>query len=187
MDAKPRDGYKSKFSLSFCDIGSIKYTADINTTERFSGKGTLSGPGILGNVKNFENMRNYATKSGFTSEIKKEATKVHLPTRIMLSGDYHIQKEYYLNVNFLLNLTSREKYGNSYFNQFSITPRYELEKLKFSIGMPITYSTLSNRFKAGVGAIYRSVFLGSDDLLAVFSRSQYGLNFYGGANVRMYK
>ncbi len=187
MDAKPADEYRTRFSLSLCDIGSIRYSADINTTERFTGTGNLSGPGILSSVKNFEVMRNYAVKNGFKAEIKKTVTKVHLPTHLMMGGDYNLQQGYYLNVTFLVNLTNREQYGNSYFSQFSVTPRYEYKKMKLTLGMPITYSTLSNRFKAGFGAMYKGIFLGSDDLLAVVSRSQYGLNFYGGASVRMYR
>jgi hypothetical protein len=187
MDAKPTDGYKTKFSVAVCDIGAVTYNDDINTTEKFTGTGELTGSKILANVKNFENMKTYAVKSGFKAEITKEAKKVHMPTRLMLAGDYHLQKEYFINVTFLINLANREKYGNSYYSQFSITPRYEYKKLKLSLGLPISYSTLSNRFKTGIGAMYKSIFVGSDDLLAIVSRSQYGLNFYGGASVRMYK
>lgn len=184
-DSKKTERYKSRFSLALCDVGSIVYNNKVSTNERITGDGSLKSSSIITNVKNFENMRNYVVANGYKVEITKKSVKLNMPTRLMLASDLHLQKEYFLNFSFLCNLANREKLGNSYYNQFTITPRYETKKV--SVGIPLTYSTLSNSFKTGIGLFYRGFFMGSDDMLAFVSRSQYGINLYGGVNMLIYK
>lgn len=184
-DSKKSERYKSRFSLALCDVGSIVYNNKVSTNERITGDGSLKSSSIITNVKNFENMRNYVVANGYKVEITKKSVKLNMPTRLMLASDLHLQKEYFLNFTFLCNLANREKMGNSFYNQFTITPRYETKKM--SVGIPLTYSTLSNSFKTGVGLFYRGFFVGSDDMLAIVSRSQYGINLYGGVNMLIYK
>jgi len=184
-DSKKTERYKSRFSLALCDVGSIVYSEKVSTNERISGAGNLKGSNIITNVKNFENMRSYVRINKFDAEVFNERVKLNMPARLMFASDLHLQKEYYLNFSFLCNLANRQVLGNSYYNQFAITPRYEVKKM--SIGIPLTYSTLSNSFKAGVGMFYKGFFLGSDDMLALVSRRQYGLNLYGGINMLIYK
>ncbi len=184
-DSKKSERYKSRFSLALCDVGSIVYNEKVSTNERITGEGNLKSSNIITNVKNFENMRNYVVANGYEVEITKKSVKLNMPARLMLASDVHLQKEYYLNFSLLVNLANRQILGNSYYNQFTITPRYETKKM--SIGIPLTYSTLSNSFKTGVGLFYKGFFVGSDDMLAIVSRSQYGINLYAGINMLIYK
>ncbi len=185
LGRKPKDGYAARFSASVCDMGVITYSSGINANERFSGAGKVTGVGILDNVKNFDDLRKYAVKRGFNADIRQMTSKVYMPVHMILAGDYNIHKHYYANLTLLLNLADRERFGNSYYNQFTITPRYETKAI--TVGMPITYSTLSNRFKAGIGLLSGGVYIGSDDMLSMLFKTEYGLNLYAGLNVPIYK
>ncbi len=185
LDSKPKDGYKARFSVALCDLGMVGYSAKANTNEIFSGSGNVTGVGILDNVKNFESIKKYVENRGFTAEIRQKSARVYMPTRVMLGGDYHIQDDYYCNVTLLMNTASRSRLGNSYYNQLTVTPRYETKDV--SMGLPLTYSTLSSRFKVGLGILTRGFFIGSDDLLSAFVKSEYGINLYAGLNVPIYR
>lgn len=182
---KPSSRYKTKFFASLNDLGAIYYNASINYTETFSGSGYVTGPGILRNVKNMENLSKYTSPRGVSAEINKASERLGMPTHILFGGDYHVKKQYYANVSFLLNLANRGRLGNSFYNQFTVTPRYETKRV--TVGLPITYSTLSNRFKTGIGLSSGGFFVGSDDMLSYFLKSEYGLNFYVGLNVPVNK
>jgi OOP family OmpA-OmpF porin len=73
----------------------------------------------------------------------------------------------------------RKAVGNYYYNQVTVTPRYDTRV--FSVGLPVTYGMQSNSIKMGLGARVAGFFMGSDDMLALFSNNQYGFNFYAGA------
>jgi len=178
-------GYRARFSIALCDVGAIHYNKNKNATEYFTGGGNVTGPGILDKVKNLDDIRQYAIKRGFGAEIRQEAIAIYMPMRLMIGGDYHIQKHYYTNVTLLVNLANRERLGNSYYNQFTVTPRYETKQV--TVGLPLTYSTLSHRFKAGLGFLTSGFFIGSDDALAFLLKSEYGISFYAGLNVPIYK
>jgi hypothetical protein len=157
---REKEAYRLRLNAAICEIGTVHYSKGNNTTEYIKGSGSITGPALLDRVTNMAN-------------------------HLVLGGDYHIKDHYYTNLTILMNLASRKRYGNSYYNQFTITPRYEMKSV--SLGLPITYSTLTNRFKAGLGLYAGGFFIGSDDMLAFFSNSAYGINFYAGLNVQMYK
>lgn len=180
-----KQGYRIRVSAALMDWGSITYHGDNNANEIFSGSGYVTGKGILDNVKNFVDIQKYARDRGFTADIRKMSSTVSLPTRLMLAGDYHVDKQYYVNVTYLYNLGIRGGLGNVFYNQFTITPRYDTKPI--TIGLPLTYSTLSNSFKLGLGFRAGPLFFGSDDMLGLVSKTQYGLNFYIGLNAPVYK
>ena len=99
--------------------------------------------------------------------------------------DYHMYRNFYINAMYIDNLADRMNFGNSYYNQLTITPRFDRRML--SVGVPITYSWLTSSFKAGVGVRYSGFFIGSDDLLAVVAKNQSGLNVYMGGYVPFFK
>ena len=183
--AERKNGYLVRFSAAVMDLGSIYYRGSNNRVETFTGNGNVTGQGIIDNVKNFNDLQRYATQRGFTADIQKTSTTIYMPTRLMLGGDYRAYKSVYVNVTYLFNLANRQNYGNSFYNQFTVTPRYETRL--FTAGLPLTYSTLSNSFKVGLGLQASALFLGFDDMLGLFSHSQAGVNFYAGVNLRLYK
>ena len=180
-----RNRYLIRFSAAIMDIGSINYPSANNSNATITGNGYITGKGLSDSVKNYNDFRNYAIQHGFAADTAHLATRVYMPTTLRLSMDYHMYRNFYINAMYIDNLADRMNFGNSYYNQLTITPRFDRRML--SVGVPITYSWLSNTFKAGVGVRYSGFFIGSDDLLAVVAKNQSGLNVYMGGYVPFFK
>ncbi len=176
-----KNRYTLRFSASVLDIGSILYKSTNNSNAEVTGNGYLTGTGLSNNLSNFNDFRNYALAQGFTADTTHKNTRVYMPTRLVLGADYAIYNKWYVNATFIANLANRQNFGNSYYNQITVTPRYD--RRLFSVGLPLTYSMLSKSFKAGIGVRVAGFFIGSDDMLALFANHQYGFNFYMGGFV----
>ena len=175
--------YSLKLSASVTDIGAITYNAKNNATVNVTGNGYITGKGIKDNTKNATNFKNYIIGQGFTADTTSQAAKVYLPSALLLGADYNVYKKLYVNATYVANLVNRQNFGNSYYNQVTITPRYDTKLL--TIGLPITYSMLANVVKVGFGFRVAGFFAGSDDMLAIFSQ-QYGFGFYFGGYIPIY-
>jgi hypothetical protein len=174
------DGYTFRASLAVTDIGSIRYKND-NRIAYLRGDGYLRANELSDNINNFQDFRAYAESHGLSVDTASGATKMHLPTALTIGADYHVLRDFFINVLIIGNLTGRNSPGNSYYGQFSVTPRYE--KKLWGVGLPITYDALSKKMKLGIGARVSGFFIGSDDMLAFLGNSQYGINFYFGGCV----
>jgi outer membrane protein OmpA-like peptidoglycan-associated protein len=173
--------YKLRISVALTDVGYINYRSSNNFTANVSGNGTLTGDGISNNVNNFNEFRSYAMSQGFSVDTGRNSTKVYMPTALVAGVDYHIAHSFYVNATYVINVANRQDYGNSYYNQLTVTPRYDIRQ--FSIGLPITYGTLANDLKVGLGIRVAGFFIGSDDVLAAFGNGQHGFDFYLGGFV----
>ena len=173
-----RNRYLLRFSASVMDIGAITYYSSHNSNANVTGNGTVAGQDFSNNVHNYNDFRNYAVSHGFTADTAHKDTKVYMPTTLNLAADYHAYKRLYVNATFIANLANRQNFGTSYYNQITVTPRYD-SKL-FSVGLPLTYGFLSNAVKAGIGFRISGFFVGSDDMLALFTSGQSGFNLYFG-------
>ncbi len=179
-----RNGYKVRLSASVTDIGSVMYKSSVNSNANVTGNGYITGQGLIDNVTNFDEFRNYAKKQGFTADTAKASTKVYMPTALVIGADYNIRKNIYVNATFIGNVANRQNFGNSYYNQVTVTPRYD--RRLFTIGVPITYSMLTNGMRMGLGLRFMGLFAGSDDMLTLFAKNQYGFNLYFGGCVPLY-
>ena len=177
--------YKLRFSASVLDLGAITYKADNNANLEASGNGYLTGTGLSNSVGNYTDFKNYLQSRGFNGDTTRQNTRVGMPTRLLFSADYSICKHWYVNAAYVVNVANRENFGNSYYNQVTVTPRYDTRLI--SVGLPITYSMLSNSMKMGIGFRIAGFFAGSDDLLGLFAGHQYGVNAYVGGSVPFYK
>ncbi len=180
-----RNRYMLRFSASVMDIGAIKYKSSVNSNANVTGNGSVSGQDFAANVTNFDDFRHYAVSHGFTADTSHQDTKVYMPTTLRLGVDYNMYKWLYLNTTFIGNLANRQNFGNSYYSQITVTPRYDTRKL--SVGIPITYSFLTSTMKVGVGVRISGFFVGSDDILALVAKHQSGVNFYVGGFVQFNK
>lgn len=178
-------GYLVRIAASLLDLGSIKYKSENNFNANVTGNGYLSANGIINNVRSFDDFRSYAVSQGFHADTIKSSTKLHMPSRLMISADVNLYTNLYLNAAFVAGLTNPQSYGNNYYDQLVLTPRFDTKWI--SIGLPITYSSLSGTMKAGLGLRVSGFFVGSDDMLALMSNNQYGFNFYAGAFVPINK
>jgi hypothetical protein len=177
--------YLFRVSASIVDIGAITYNSSNNSNATVTGNGYVTGQGLVNNVSNFSDFRNYVIKQGFHADTAHSDTKVYMPTSLLLSVDYHAYKPLYVNLAYAGNLANRQNFGNSYYSQVTITPRYDTRH--FSVGLPVTYSMLSSSVKMGLGVRAAGFFVGSDDMLALFAGNQYGFNFYVGGCIPLYK
>lgn len=170
--------YKIRVSASVTDIGNIFYKGNKNYGLNVTGNGGFTGKDLSDNVKTFEDFKKYALGHGFNADTGHADTRLYMPATLILSADYHAWKQIYVNGTFITNLANRQNFGNSVYGQFTVTPRYDTRR--YSVGLPITYSALTTNMKIGLGLRYKGFFLGSDDMLVVFAKHQYGMNFYAG-------
>ena len=168
-------------SGSVKDMGAINYSKNSNSIINVTGNGYLTEQGISNNINDLTSFRNYMKQQGFTADTSAAATKLHMPTSLILSADYQIWHRFFVNATFIGNLANRQNFGNSIYNQVTITPRYDYRLV--SIALPITYSMLADDIKMGLGIRISGFFIGSDDMLALLSGHQYGFNVYLGGYV----
>lgn len=191
MDGKENrvDGSKNRyllrFSASVMDIGAITYKSSANSNAEVSGNGYITGAGLSNHISNYDDFRSYIVTQGFAADTAHIKTKLHMPTTLRLGGDYHAYKWFYVNAAFIGNLANRTNFGNSYYNQFSITPRYDTKF--FSVGLPVSYTALDKKVKMGLGIRLSGFFIGSDDVLAFVSKHPNSFNFFIGGSVPLYK
>jgi hypothetical protein len=171
--------YKVRASVAITDIGAMKYNTKGATVK---GNGYMSSGEIADNFSNYGNFTTYANAHGFyLTDTGAMKTKVGLPTALVLGGDYHVASHLYVNGTLIMNVANRSKFGNSYYNQFTATPRWDTKF--FSVGLPISYNVMSG-MKVGLGIRLAGFVVGSDDVLFVGGR---GANFYVGGYVPISK
>ncbi len=181
-DYEQSKGYRFSLCASVTDLGAINYNSSFHVN--VTGNGYLSGNGIKDNVKDYNDFSNYVKRQGFSADTGTTAQKVYLPTALVIGGDYHAYKHYYVNAMFVGNLAGNNNFGSRYYNQITLTPRYDSRV--FCVSAPFTYNMLSNSLRFGVGLRVTGFFIGSDDIGALFSSNQYGFNFYFGGMVPIY-
>lgn len=180
-----KDNYLFKVGLSVTDIGAITYKKEQNYNINVSGNGYVTGRDMITKLQNYQDFRAYAVQQGFTADTGAVDTKIQLPTTMVLTVDYRLHNRLFVNATYIGNMVNRQNFGNSYYSQLTVTPRFE-SKI-FSFGLPVTYSMLANDIKVGFGMRVSGFFFGSDDMLAVVSDNQHGFGFYFGGYVPIFR
>ncbi len=173
------------FSASITDFGAINYANSTNASIGVSGQGNITGQGIKQNVNSVPSFVNYVKEQGFFADTISRSVRVSLPTALLLSADMQLKDRFYANLLYINNLANRQNFGNSYYNQITITPRYDYHKM--TIALPITYSMLSKDLKTGVAYRFSGFFIGSDDAMSLLFKYQHGFNLYFGGYIPFYK
>ena len=173
--------HKLSLSLSATDFGYITYNS--LTTTSISGSGYISSTGISANVKNFSDFNGYLRSKGFRDETVTKADVVYLPATINAGIDYNFFTSYYASLIYIFNFSNDFNFGNKYFSQVTLTPRYDTKK--YSVGIPITYNSLTRNLRFGIGFRAGSFFAGSDDILLLVANHQYGFGFYIGGFLKV--
>lgn len=187
---RSKNQYLLRFSASLIDIGSIKYKNDnfrLDAEQQAAyPKATIKASEIADKINSYDTLRRYLIDEKKFKNIdsgSNVATKVYMPTTLILGVDYHAVGGLYINATYFGNVAknrTKENYGNSFYSQFTLTPRYDIRA--FSFGLPITYNTLSKSIKYGAGVRVGGFIVGSDDLTSFFGE-QYGMNLYFGVSV----
>jgi len=179
----PKDNSSNKYrvraSLALTDLGSIKYKSALGVTAK--GNGTMSASDLAANILNYSSLKDYMNSRGFFLDTGKKAYKVGIPTAMVMGVDYYVASHFYVNGTWIKNMANRGKIGNSIYSQLTITPRWDTKI--FTFALPLTYSSLTHKMKAGVGVRLGGLYFGSDDMLLFVSKKAYGVNFYVGAFV----
>lgn len=177
--------YKLRASFSIVDLGSISYkdnnfVTNIRTTNNVA---TLKGSELAEVIDDYDELKAYAQANGLAVDSGTNAatSKLVLPTTIIGGVDYHAIKGLYVNAMFMGNIANREKFGNSFYGQLTVTPRWDTRI--FSAGIPLSYDFLTKSMKFGLGLRVGGFFLGSDDLAGLIGGNAYGANFYIGGFV----
>ncbi len=184
-DDKDANAHKLRASVAVTDIGHVTYKAQNSFTVNVGGNGWLTGQGLSDHIKDYNDFRNYVVTQGFTADTGAKQTKVYLPTALVLGADYQVYNHFYANLTYIANLANRQNFGNSYYNQFTLTPRFDMKLL--SVALPITYSSLAGDMKVGFGFRIGGFFFGGDDMMALFSSNQHGFGVYFGGCVPIFK
>jgi hypothetical protein len=179
------NGYKMRISGSVTDFGIITYKATGNNIVSAKGEGFVTARGLADNLKDITDFKNYIAKESFIASPASADTKMYLPATAILSVDYQVYQHFYINATGIMNIMDRSFYGNTYYDRIAIIPRYDSRLIGVSI--PITSSMLAHDMKVGLGLRVTGIFVGSDDMMALFSNNQHGFNFYAGAYFPIYK
>ena len=179
------DVHRLKLSAAVTDVGAINYNDANNFVVDVRGNGYVTGHGLSDSIKNWNSFRNYMVGQGFSADTGAKATKLYMPTTLIAGIDFQAYKRLYVNATYFANLANRQNFGNSYYNQITVTPRYDTRRL--CVGLPITYSMLASDLKIGFGLRFAGFFVGSDDMLALMSSNQRGFGFYMGGYIPIYK
>jgi hypothetical protein len=151
------DSHDFVFSASVTDIGGIHYYNSTSGAIGVTGSGSLTGKGLSDNSGSLTSFENYTHQQGFVLDTQTATKKVALPTALLLSADAQIYGRFCANLLFIGNLANRQTFGNSYYNQVTLTPRYDYHRM--TIALPITYSALAHDFKLGIGLRYSGFLL----------------------------
>ncbi len=176
-----KNPYMLRFSASIVDLGAIKYKNSSAINVNQSGSAVIKGSEIADYANTYDSLRYYLNSKGIKADSSSNTvTKVGMPSTLIVGVDYHAIGGLYVNATYFGNVAKHDKFGNSYYSSFTLTPRFDIKA--FSFGVPITYSTLSKAIKAGVGIRLGGFIVGSDDMLTFFNSGN-GMNLYFGAYV----
>jgi hypothetical protein len=177
-----KDAYKLKAGVAILDIGSVKYTTDLNQ----SGSYTVNIPAgtqwypedlddkSLSEIKDYLDASPYFTNNGTSSE----KYKVSLPTRLQVNVDYAAAKNFFVNLGGHINLVPKSNvYSSFYYNSFMLTPRFENKV--FGVYLPLSYNELSG-FNAGFSFRVGPVFFGSGAIINAAMDKSKQADFYFG-------
>jgi hypothetical protein len=176
--------YKYKIGFAIQDIGSINYKTSPNN-ERYTLK--FPAPVIRSNVDtanlSLTDVATYFKSIGATYTNDSLSTSVKAPTVVTIYGDYMFSKHLYVNALFTAGLVGNSARGNTTPFQAVVTPRFE-SKL-FDAGLPISYSSLSQDVKIGLGLRLGIFFIGSDDFIsnAIGISKLTSANIYTGLHI----
>ncbi|MBL0031584.1 MAG: OmpA family protein [Bacteroidetes bacterium] len=178
--------YKFKASLSVLDIGKVRYK-DVQSIH-VTGSGTITNVNEV-HFNNYSELNDNFTSFGLTVDsVTGQTVDVKLPTTLVAGVDYKFINHVYGNLTYMQGVVTDMKVpGNYYYNQVTLTPRYESKR--YDIGVPVSYNMMSEDVKVGFGARVAFFTIGSDDLLGYFGSNSKGFNVYFGirANINFKK
>lgn len=160
---RDQNKYKLKVGASVLDLGGTKYRKSPESSN-FRADVTDLPVSAFDNVDDVQSLDS-TLNSLFTQTKDEGSYRMMLPAALSLQLDYHVIKGFYINANAFISLTSgtRSPHKNRVWNNYSITPRYEMKW--FGVYLPNSYNTLSG-FNSGISLRLGPVVIGSGTLFS---------------------
>ncbi len=174
--------YKFKAGLSLLDVGAIKYTPNTNSYGSYTmniNQVQRWYPADL-DGKSIEEIKDYFDSSPYftNNSANLSSYKASLPTNLLLTADWALTKNVFVDIAGQLNLAGKENaYSSFYANSVSITPRFETRL--FSAFLPINYNEISN-LNAGLAIRIGPLFFGSGSVLTALVSESKQADFHVG-------
>lgn len=178
--------YKYKIGLSMVDLGFINFkksTANykFNNDELYLQNYVASPPS---GITDIERKVDEAIAASGADVQKKDKSFSTLPLTFILQGDYNFENNIYLNAQLLIGMQQYNFAGAERMSTFTLTPRYELEKL--TVALPISVYRYG---KPGVGIYARLWWLsvGMNNVVPILAKKDlYNVDVYASVNIPVF-
>jgi hypothetical protein len=176
-----RHGYLLRAGIALLDVGAISYKQDASRTGAYTAHITGAEHlyvDELGEVDNYNQfLQNHPQYFTPVPPGDGSSYRVSLPTTLQLDLDYHILKGLYANLSSQFSLAGNKPYNSSYYNAFTLTPRWESRH--FGFYLPVNYNALTH-FNAGFSARIGPFFFGSGSVLSALMKDSRQMDFFMG-------
>ena len=174
---QPYEDYFYRIGISLLDLGRIRFRSpaakhdydDVGAFWEHIDTVTFRG------VDQFTQMISGVLYGDPNASLTSNSINMVLPTALSLQFDYHIRKQWYVNVTTVLPV----KTGKAYVYhpaQLAITPRYETRNIE--INMPVSLYDM-RRPRIGLSTRFRFLTIGTDNLLGFTNISDFtGFDLY---------
>ncbi|MCF8379178.1 MAG: DUF5723 family protein [Bacteroidales bacterium] len=184
---QPFEKYNYRIGFSILDLGYIKFTKNAIYESYTNASTTWYKPDdVLPNssINEIVGKVNYYFDPVNEDSEKENSFIMYLPPMLSLQSDVWLNKQYYLNAMLFYGI----KMGKGFVTRpsiFSISPRYETARMEFSVPISV-YKWKFGKPRVGIALRYGNVFVGSDNLNAIFAISDFtGLDFYAGIRLNL--
>ena len=179
--------YKYKIGVSMLDLGYINFN---KTTSNYKFDGdSISLTNYVSNppdgISDVTNAIDNAISASGAEVEKKDKAFATLPLTFMIQGDYNFENNFYLNAQLLVGMQQINFSGAERMTTFTITPRYELEKI--TVAMPFSVYRYG---KPGLGIYARLWWLsaGTNNFLPILLKNDmYGADAYVSLNIPLFR
>ncbi len=179
--------YKWKFGVSVLDIGSVKYQLDPTRSGAYN---VNIGANEKFYLDEFDDVEIDMVKEVFdanpqyfsplASQSSNGSYKVNLPTRLLVDADYHINRNWYVNLAgqfSLVSTTADKPFNTAYYSGITLTPRYDARS--FGFWLPMHYNPVTD-FNAGFGFRAGPLIMGSGSVISALLGNSKQADFFIG-------
>lgn len=178
--------YNYKIGVSLIDLGSInfnKYSAAFHLQADTANYTNWNSTHIYNNTQ-FDKILSAAFYNNDSlKSLQANHFNMKLPAAISIQADWNLYKNFFVNATIIKNIRNKNYAGVISPDVYSITPRYEKEKVELSVPMSLLYYGHWQP-RMGIAARYSYFFLGGDALGGLLKVNDFeGADFYAGIHV----
>ena len=165
---RDQNKYKLKVGASVLDLGGIKYRKGGESTN-FSANVKDLPTSSFNNVEDIQSLDSTLNTLFTQTDETGSSYRMALPAALSFQLDYNVIKGFYINANAFISLTTgtRSPHKNRVWNNYAITPRYEMKW--FGVYLPNSYNTLTG-FNSGISLRLGPVVIGSGTIFSTLGK-----------------